>query len=94
METTKKKSIDEWFKESEALIEEGKQFLLSQGKGIDLGEWITIKNYVKRFGLSGENVVTNWIRRGIIPAENVMIIEELNGIRLIKAVPYKEATGA
>lgn len=32
-------------------------------------------------------VVSNWIRWGIIPPENILHIPELNDLRLIKAVP-------
>lgn len=35
-------------------------------------------------------VVSNWIKRGIIPPENILEFPELNDIRLIKAVPYYE----
>ncbi len=31
----------------------------------------------------------NWIRRGIVPAENIRVVDELNGLKLIKAVKYR-----
>ncbi|MCY7359728.1 MAG: hypothetical protein LH609_20195 [Rudanella sp.] len=71
-------------------MEQTKAILKKEGKEYDLGEWITVARYAERFGLNSPNVVTNWIRRGIIPPENVLQIDELNGIRLVKAVPYQE----
>jgi hypothetical protein len=39
--------------------------------------------------------VSSWIRRGgIIPAENVIELTELNGLKLIKALPYGETAKA
>ncbi|AYQ31399.1 hypothetical protein [Runella sp. SP2] len=64
--------------------------LMSEGETIELSDWVTIKEYAKRFNLESTNVVSNWIKRGIIPAENVREIPELNNIKLIKAVPYME----
>lgn len=68
-------------------------FLVLQGEGIDLADWVTTKEYAKRFGLSSTNVITNWIRRGIIPPENIRVVEAFNNIRLIKAVACKEVSG-
>ena len=71
------------------LIETGKDFLLSEGKVIDSGNYLTIKRYCQKHGLSDEAVVTNWIRRGVIPAEDVEVIEELNNLRMIRDRVYK-----
>ncbi len=71
---------------------EALKLLSSQGQEIDLGEWVTIKEYAKRFGIKSTNVVSNWISRGVIPPENIIDIAELNNIRLIRAVPYKAKT--
>ena len=76
--------------ESRAARQEADNWLALNGETISLDEWVTAKEYVKRFGLESTNVVTNWIRRGIIPPENIRIVKELNDIRLIKAIPYKE----
>ncbi len=83
----------------ETLIEQNKRtqqeaiaLLTSQGQQIDLGEWITIKEYTRRYGLESTNVVSNWIKRGIVPSENIIEIKALNDIRLIKAMPYKVLT--
>lgn len=63
--------------------------LTSIGETIDLNDWVTIKEYAKRFDLESTNVVSNWIRRGIIPKDNIKDFPEFNNIRLIKAIPYR-----
>lgn len=88
--TTKKQTFDELMADTDALIVKAVKFMEINGIRYDLGEWITIAEYAKRFGVKSTNVVTNWIRRGIIPTENVIAVPELNDIRLIKAVPYTE----
>ncbi|WP_149244209.1 hypothetical protein [Dyadobacter sp. 32] len=76
---------------SRAAREEAADYLFNNGETLDLGKWVTLKEYKERFGLKSINVLTNWIRRGIIPPENVRIVKALNGLRLVKAVPYREA---
>ena len=78
-----------------ALIEDNEQFitevetyLAHNGTKFPLTDWLTIAEYTKQFGLKSTVVVTNWIKRGVIPKENILHIPELNDIRLIKAVPY------
>lgn len=87
---TEKEELAELLAESRAARQEAINLLITNGEKIDLGEWLTAKEYAKRFGLESTNVVTNWIRRGIIPPENIRVIQELNDLRLIKAIPYKE----
>jgi hypothetical protein len=55
---------------------------------IDLNEWITIKEYANRFQLSSTNVVSNWIKRGLVPPSNIRTLPMLNNLKLIKAVKY------
>lgn len=55
---------------------------------LDMSEWLTIKRYGERHGLTTQ-VVTNWIARGIIPADCVRTVPELNDLRLIKDQPYR-----
>lgn len=73
-------------------IESDKSIKLATDNGIsiDMSEWLTLKRYAQRYGLASTNVVTNWISRGIIPAENVMDVPELNNLRLVKNMPYKD----
>ncbi len=50
--------------------------------------WLTIKRYSERYNVS-THVVTNWIKRGIIPSDCVLYLPELNGLRLVKNQKYK-----
>ncbi|NIJ55701.1 hypothetical protein [Dyadobacter arcticus] len=59
------------------------------GRKYPLSEWVTMKEYCRRFGLKNTMVINNWITRQIIPKENILNISQLNDLRLIKAVPYK-----
>ena len=88
--TTKKQTFEELMSNTDALIIQAVKFMEINGIRYDLGEWVTIAEYTKRFGIKSTNVVTNWIRRGVVPTENVITVPELNDIRLIKAVPYTE----
>ncbi|MCF2447750.1 hypothetical protein L0657_27595 [Dyadobacter sp. CY345] len=74
--------------DTDLMIQDAKSYLISQGEVVDLTDWVTIKEYCKRFDIRNTETVTNWISRGIIPAENVRTIEEFNNTRLVKAVPY------
>jgi len=87
-----KNEIRKALADSKAAREEATDFLVLQGESIDLADWVTAKEYAERFGLSSTNVVTNWIRRGIIPPENIRIIEAFNNLRLVKAIFYKDAS--
>ena len=91
METEAQKQLKTALASAKEAQEEAISLLTSMGETIDLADWVTAKEYAKRFGLESTNVVTNWIRRGIIPPENVRVFERFNNIRLIKAVAYKEA---
>lgn len=59
------------------------------GQKYPLSEWVTMKEYCRRFGLKNTMIINNWITRNIIPEENILHISQLNNLRLIKAVPYK-----
>jgi hypothetical protein len=74
--------------ESRDARKEANNYLILLGQTIDLSDWVTPKEYAKRFGLKSTNVVSNWIRRGIIPPENIVELKMLNGIRLLKAISY------
>lgn len=75
-------------KESKDLLSQIDSVLATPDYTINLNEWVTMKEYSKRFNLSTTNVLTNWIKRGIIPQENIRIVPMLNGLKLIKAVKY------
>ncbi len=87
---TTNKEFRELMDESRQLREQALNVLKKDGKEYNLSEWMTVKRYCERFGIPNTQTVTNWIKRGIIPPENVIEIEELNNVRLIKAVPYHE----
>jgi hypothetical protein len=84
--------VAQLLKQGEELINQAEYQLALERGGIryQMGEWLTLRDYAKRFGLPNTMVVTNWIARGIIPPENVLELPELNDIRLVRAIPYKE----
>ncbi len=94
METVTKQQIasanrfQELMAETDLVIQEATAFLQQNGTKFPLTDWLTPAEYAKRFGLKSTNVVSNWIRRGVIPSENILHVPELNDIRLIKAIPY------
>ncbi|MDB5243635.1 MAG: hypothetical protein JWP57_4260 [Spirosoma sp.] len=61
------------------------------GISYPLKEWLTPANYAIAFGIENVATVTNWISRGVIPADHVKEIPEL-GLRLVKAVQYNPRT--
>ncbi|MFD2572134.1 hypothetical protein ACFSUS_15935 [Spirosoma soli] len=77
-------SLTDFAKESDKAI----QLARENGVQVDLSEWLTIKRYAQRYNTTTQ-VVTNWIARGIIPADCVMDLPELNDLRLVKNQPYK-----
>lgn len=79
---------DRLIKESKDLLSQIDSVLATPDYTINLNEWVTMKEYSKRFNLSTTNVVTNWIKRGIVPQENIRTVPMLNGLKLIKAVKY------
>ena len=87
---TKTQTFNELMAQTDAVIGEATSFLQQNGTRFPLTDWITPTEYAKRFKLRSTNVVSNWIRRGVIPAENILHVPELNDIRLIKAIPYHE----
>lgn len=74
--------IAEYYQSKEVNIE-------INGQKYPLSEWVTMKEYCRRFGLKNTMIINNWITRNIIPEENILNISQLNNLRLIKAVPYK-----
>lgn len=70
--------------ESDASIQLAKE----SGVSIDLSEWLTIKRYAQRYGLTTQ-VVTNWLARGVIPAACTMTLPELNDLQLVKNQAYR-----
>lgn len=81
--------LDQLLADGRKMIEESQAYLISQGEIVDLTSWVTIKKYCELFKIKNQETVMNWINRGIVPAENVRIVEEFNNTRLIKAIPYQ-----
>ena len=52
-------------------------------------EWTTIVNYCKLHSINNPQTVSNWVSRGIISAQNVVIIKELNNLKLIRNLNYQ-----
>lgn len=75
-------------KDAERLIAEANNIITTPEFTIDLNEWITMKEYTKRFQLASTNVVSNWIKRGVVPPANIKTLPMLNNLKLIKAVKY------
>ncbi len=68
---------------------EAETFLKLKGQTYMIGEWVTIKRYCKMFNIEDTQIVSNWIRRGVVPASNIKVLDDFNGIKLIKAIPYR-----
>lgn len=67
---------------------ESLKILTQHGFVLDTAQWLTIKRYAEKYSVS-QQVVVNWIGRGVIPADSTMVLPELNDIRLVKDQPYK-----
>ena len=72
--------------------ESDKSIELARENGItvDMSQWLTLKRYAQKYSLASTNVLSNWISRGIITAENIMDLPELNDLRLIRDIPYRD----
>ncbi|GAB4033689.1 hypothetical protein [Spirosoma gilvum] len=85
--------MDEELKQAEAVFAETLAYLQKNGiklpdSLIDTSDWLTIKRYAEKYNVS-TNVVSNWVARGIIPADCMRVVPELNDLRLIKDRAYK-----
>ena len=52
-------------------------------------EWTTIVSYCKLHSIKNPKTVSNWVSRGVISAHNVVIIKELNDLKLIRNLHYQ-----
>ncbi len=57
------------------------------GQKYNSKDWLTYSGYCKKYQLKSTSIITNWIKRGVIPPSNIVSIKELD-IKLIKAIPY------
>ncbi len=84
-----KENIADFLKKANKELDGLQNSLSINGETILLGEFVTIKRYCQMFNIEDTQVVSNWIKRGVIPQENIREVEELNGIKLIKAIAYR-----
>lgn len=87
---TSQEQLGELLHAARKTLTKGQNYLSKDGKIYELHDWVTVAEYCRRFNIPNTQTVSNWIKRGIIPAEDTVIIEEYNNIRLIKAVPYQD----
>ncbi|QDK82853.1 hypothetical protein EXU85_31300 [Spirosoma sp. KCTC 42546] len=80
--------FDKELADAERETAESLKILTQHGFVLDTTQWLTIKRYAEKYSVS-QQVVVNWINRGIIPADSTMVLAELNDIRLVKDQPYK-----
>ncbi|MCF0041298.1 hypothetical protein [Dyadobacter fanqingshengii] len=62
-----------------------------------LRDWMTLSDYCKKYNIKPSRL-SNWMERGVVPAGSVIVIPELNGLKLIKdqafmARSYKARAG-
>lgn len=81
--------LQELLANGEELIANSEDLLKIKGVEYSFAEWLTPMKYCEKFNIENVAVITNWIKRGKIPSENIRVIEELNNLKLIKAIPYK-----
>lgn len=69
------------------------KFTFVRHKGVEYdickNGWLTISAYIKSHDLKSVNVVMNWIKRGVVPAECVVRIPELNNLCLVRDLVYE-----
>lgn len=80
--------FDKELAEAERQSAESIKVLQQHGFVVDTAEWLTIKRYAQKYGVS-QQVVVNWINRGVVPADCTMILQEFNDMRLVKDQPYR-----
>jgi hypothetical protein len=80
--------------ELEVLLAAGEKalqnYMMVNGRKYPTDEWLTVSEYCKRFHIANTQTVTNWIKRGVISESDVLVIEEYNNIRLVKAISYRD----
>lgn len=62
---------------------------VANGLVLDLSTWLTIKRYAEKYHISTE-LVSTWIKRGIIPGGCWQQLPELNNLKLVKDQVYKD----
>lgn len=84
--------IREKLDEIHSLMNEISQSKLTiMDKEYDLAEWITLTDYSKKYNLSISRV-QQWIIRGVVPSDCVIVVPELNYLKLLKNKMYYTRT--
>jgi len=93
METVKEKNtvfveVNKKLDEVEAkLMDFTSSKLVIMDKEYNLREWLTLSDYCKKYNIKPSRL-SNWIERGVIPNGSLIVIPELNGLKLIKDKLY------
>ena len=82
------KRLNELAAKDEKALQETAAFLQQNGVRYSLDEWMTVANYARKYAVDTQ-LVSNWIRRGVVPADCVVELNSLNNIRLVKDQPYR-----
>lgn len=61
--------------------------LVIMDKEYKLREWMTLSDYCRKYNIKPSRL-SNWIERDVIPDGCIIVIPELNGLKLIKNQPY------
>lgn len=61
--------------------------IVVSGAEYDLHDWVTISDYSKQHNLKVSRV-QNWINRGVVPRDKVLVVPQLNDVKLIKNEIY------
>lgn len=80
--------FDRELAEAEQQSAESLKIATQHGFVVDTAEWMTIKRYAEKYSVS-QQVVVNWIGRGVIPSSCLMILPEFNDMRLVKDQSYR-----
>ncbi|MBO9614682.1 MAG: hypothetical protein J7619_18420 [Dyadobacter sp.] len=74
--------------QADRAIKETSEYLLQQGVAVDMTEWVTVKEYCRRFGIDNTETVLQWIAQGIVPKEDTAVVEEYDNVQMLRAKPY------
>lgn len=61
--------------------------LVIMDKEYKLREWMTLSDYCKKYNIK-QSRLSNWIDRGVVPDGSIIVVPELNGLKLIKDQLY------
>ncbi|QJD79982.1 hypothetical protein [Spirosoma rhododendri] len=96
MQEAMRPQLQERIETLDALVEKA-ELILSQrgkvtyeGKEYVFGDWVTLADYCRLYDFKPSRV-QNWIDRRIVPSDNVVVIRELNNLKLIKNQRYRAA---